>query len=317
MTARYLAALLLLAAPAGASEFAVNSRDLADQKAVFATVESRNVVPARARIGGTIGALSAHDGDAVLPGQPIAVVGDAKLVLQLGALDAQIAGVQAQLAQSQADLSRAETLFRQGSGPRVTMDQARTAAEIAAATLRARTAEREVLRQNLAEGAVMAPVAGRVLQIPLTAGSVVLPGDTVAMIAEQRFILRLRVPERLATGLRPGDTVRLDTGQLGVTSKTVGRITLIYPQIAEGRVVADAEVDDLGDYFVGERIRVWIDAGTRRGIVIPPAYVRTRAGLDTVTLRGAGEIPVQRGQETGDGLEILSGLRDGDVLVTP
>ena len=34
--------------------FTVALRPLADEKAVFATVESRNVVPARARIGGTV-----------------------------------------------------------------------------------------------------------------------------------------------------------------------------------------------------------------------------------------------------------------------
>lgn len=321
MSPRLLLALLLLPACAGAAEpFTVRTRDITDEKAVFATIESRNVVPARARIGGTIGALAVRDGDKVVPGQVIAVVGDEKLVLQLGSLEAQIAGLGAQLGQAQADFTRAETLYRQGSGPRVTMDQARTAAEIATATLKARHAERDVLRQNLAEGEVLAPVAGRVLQVPLTAGSVVLPGDSVATIAEQSFILRLRVPERHAASLKPGDPVRLDAGQLGVGAATTGRISLVYPQITEGQVTADAVVEGIGDYFVGERVLVWIAAGARPGIVIAPALLSTSAGLDYVRLRhGEGSIvlPVQRGQETPGGIEILSGLHDGDVLVTP
>ena len=90
--------------------------DLADEKAVFATVESPNVVPARARIGGTVASLSVHQGDAVTQGQVIAVVGDEKLLLQINSLDAQIAGLQSQLAQAQIDFTRAETLFRQGAG---------------------------------------------------------------------------------------------------------------------------------------------------------------------------------------------------------
>ncbi len=313
-------ALLLALLPAMAhaqTTLTVTPRDITDQKAVFATIESPNVVPARARIGGTLADLAVRDGDTVTPGQTIAVVGDEKLVLQLRALDAQIAGLQSQLAQVQADLTRADTLFRQGSGPRVAVDQTRTAMEVAQSALRARTAERAVLQQNLSEGAVLAPVAGRVLKVPVTRGSVVLPGDGIAMIAEQTFLLRLRVPERHAATLRAGDPIRLDAGQLGIATPTAGRITLVYPQIEEGRVVADATVSGIGDYFVGERVRVWIAAGTRPAILIPPAYLITRAGLDYVRLQNAGELPVQRGQTTDDGVEILSGLRAGDMLIAP
>ena len=199
--------------------FTVRLGDVADEKAVFATVESPNVVPARARIGGTVASLAVHQGDVVTPGQVIAVVGDEKLLLQINSLDAQIAGLQSQLAQAQTDLTRAETLFRQGVGPRTTMDQARTAVDVATSVLRARTAERAVALQNLQEGQVLAPVAGRVLTVPLTKGTVVLNGDTIATIGEQPFMLRLRVPERHAVSLKVGETIRLDPQQLGGTGR--------------------------------------------------------------------------------------------------
>ena len=327
-------ALLLAALPAsaqmqpGPTAFVVRAEPVTDEKAAFATVESLNVVPARARIGGTVVARAARNGDSVTLGQLLAVVGDQKLALQMGALDAQIAGAQSQLSQAQADLARADTLFRQGSGPRVTLDQARTATEIAASTLRARTAEREVLRQQMTEGEVLAPATGRVLDVPVTRGSVVLPGDTIATIAEHSYVLRLRVPERHAAFLKAGDAVRIDAAGLGgaVSDRArFGRITLVYPRIEEGRVVADAELPDLPDGFVGARIRVWIAAGTRIALVVPEKLLITRFGLDTVRLRrdgGTMELPVQRGQphptqQMPDGIEILSGLRAGDVLVGP
>ncbi len=308
------------------SSFTVQLTKLTDEKAGFATVESPNVVPARARIGGTVATLSVRQGDSVTQGQVIAVVGDDKLVLQISSLDAQIVGLQSQLAQAQTDLARAETLFRQGVGPRTTMDQARTAVDVASAALRARNAERAVLLQNLQEGQVLAPVAGRVVTVPLTRGSVVLNGDTIATIGEQPFMLRLRIPERHALSLNLGDPVRIDPAQLGASEGATGTISLIYPQIEEGRVVADAQVADLGDYFVGDRVRVWINAGARPGFVVPESFVATRFGLDYVRLRrpdGAViETPVQRGQErptkaVPDGLEILSGVTAGDVLVKP
>ena len=301
--------------------YTVQLANLADEKAVFATVESPNVVPARARIGGTVATLSVRQGDAVTPGQVIAVVGDDKLLLQINSLDAQIAGLQSQLAQAQTDLQRAETLFRQGVGPRTTMDQARTAVEVATAALRARTAERAVALQNLQEGQVLAPVAGRIITVPITRGTVVLNGDTVATVGEQPFMLRLRIPERHAMSLKVGDPVRVDAAQLGTGEGTIGRISLIYPRIEEGRVVADAQVADLGNYFVGDRVRVWIEAGKRQGYVVPPAFVHTRFGIDYVRLHrtdgGAVDVPVQRGEPRPEGLEILSGVRAGDVLVQP
>jgi RND family efflux transporter MFP subunit len=304
----------------------VGLETLVDQKAVFATVESPNVVPARSRIGGTIASLAVRQGDTVTQGQVIAVVGDDKLLLQINSLDAQIVGLQSQLAQAQADLTRAETLLRQGSGPRTTMEQARTAVEVATAVLRARTAERAVALQNLQEGQVLAPVAGRVVTVPLTKGTVVLNGDTIATIGEQPFMLRMRIPERHALTLKVGDPVTVDPTQLGASEVTTGKISLIYPRIEEGRVVADAQVADLGSYFVGDRVRVWIDAGTRPGFVVPASFLITRFGLDYVRLRRAdgsfNETPVQRGiaqptQASADGIEILSGVAAGDVLVKP
>jgi RND family efflux transporter MFP subunit len=325
-----LALLAALAMPAVAQttgqtgaisgDFTVHRGEIADEKAVFATVESVNVVPARARIGGTVAELEVRDGDAVTAGQALAVVADEKLLLQRASLDAQIGGLQAQLAQAQADLTRADTLYRQGAGPRTAMDQARTAMDVANAGLRARISERQVVTQQMTEGQVLAPTAGRVLTVPVTKGTVVLPGETIAMVAEQNFVLRLRVPERHAAFIKAGDPVRVD-GRLPRS----GKIELVYPQIEAGRVVADARVADLGSYFVGERVRVWIAAGTRQAIVVPAGYLRTRFGLDYVLLKeaaGAVEVPVQRGDlrpsaAMPEGIEILSGLHDGDVLARP
>jgi len=71
-----VAALMAAAAtPVRAAEtMTVRPVNVTDEKAVFATVESANVVPARARIGGTVAGLSVRAGDPVRPGQVIAVV---------------------------------------------------------------------------------------------------------------------------------------------------------------------------------------------------------------------------------------------------
>ncbi len=322
-----LAGLLALLRPALADEvFVATASSIADEKAVFATVETANVAPARARIGGTIAQLTVRQGDRVEAGQVVATVGDAKLVLQMKALDAQIAGLQAQSAKAQEDLALAQGLFERGTTPKVRLDEARTAAEVASTALRSRIAERSVIEQQLSEGQVLAPASGRVLRVPLTAGSVVLPGEVIATVAERGFVLRLRVPERHARFLKAGDPVRIDGAEIGQSGVRFGKIVLVYPQIEDGRVVADAAIEGLGDYFVSERIRVWISGGERSAFVVPAAFITTRFGIDYVRVRsgkeGVVDVPVQRGREAPrpdmpDGIEILSGVRAGDELVRP
>jgi multidrug efflux pump subunit AcrA (membrane-fusion protein) len=128
------------------------------------TVESINVVPARARIGGTVAELAVREGDHVSQGQVVGIVGDDKLVLQMKSLDAQIAGLDAQVAQAQSDLTRAEDLFSKGTIPKTRVDEARTAFNVATNAQRARVAERSVVEQQLSEGKVLAPTTGRVLK---------------------------------------------------------------------------------------------------------------------------------------------------------
>ncbi|MGE0735113.1 MAG: efflux RND transporter periplasmic adaptor subunit [Alphaproteobacteria bacterium] len=320
-------AIMLCAGVAAAQEqLTVTPTKISDEKAVFATVESPNTIPARARIGGTIVTLAVKDGDSVAQGQVIARIVDEKLQLQSKSLDAQIAGLESQLAQAEADLVRTEGLLARGVATRTRTDELRTAATVASNALKARKAERAVLEQQMTEGAVLAPTAGRVLKVPVTVGTVVLAGEAVATIAEGNFILRLRVPERHAQFLKVGDSVRLDGAELGLSAPRFGKIRLVYPEIADGRVKVDAVVDGLNDYFVGERIRVWVSAGERQAFVIPAAFLITRFGIDYAKLRTPDgktiDVPVQRGVELPrpamlDGVEILSGLKSGDVVVKP
>ncbi|MDQ7250078.1 efflux RND transporter periplasmic adaptor subunit [Dongia sedimenti] len=309
-----------------ADTFTVAPVTLTDEKAVFATVESVNVVPARARIAGTIAELTVRQGDRVERGQVIGTVGDEKLVLQLRSLDAQIAGLKAQLAQANIDLDRAQRIFKTGAIPKQQLDQAQTNVDVASNSLKAQTGQRAVVEQQLTEGQVLAPSSGRVLTVPVIAGTVVMSGEPLATIAEQDFVLRIRVPERHARFLKVGDPIRLDGEAAGLAESDQGTITLVYPRIEDGRVVADAKVQGLSDYFVGERVRVWVSGGERRSFVVPAAFVTTRFGTDYVTLRLADgktiDAPVQRGRDAAladipEGIEILSGIAAGDVLVRP
>jgi RND family efflux transporter MFP subunit len=321
---RRLALVLLLAAsPAVADPLVVRETEIADRKAVIATVEPVHQLVARARIGGTIAALSIKEGDDVTASAIVAQVADAKLALQMQALDSRIASLKSQRDQAKTDFDRIADLARRGVSTQTQADQAKTNFEVAERNLTAMKGDREVIAQQSSEGAVLAPAAGRVLSVPVSVGRVVMPGETIATLAQDKYILRLQLPERHAKFLRAGD--RVAVGARGLVDDAAatreGRVRIVYPEIQGGRVVADVEVSDLGDYFVGERTRVYVDAGKRKAVVIPGSYVYRRAAVNYVKLADGDEVVVQPGEVHDDNgvktVEILSGLVDGDKVVTP
>jgi RND family efflux transporter MFP subunit len=311
--------------PAPRAAYTVSLQDVDDLKSVYATVRSKDLIEARVRTPGTIAALKVDKGVAVVPGQILALVTDPKIALKIKALDAQIVAAQSRLDTASTELERSETLKAKGVTPQARVDQAQTAFDVATNDLKAAQAERAVVETQIDEGKVLAPAAGRVLRVPVTEGSVVMAGESIATIAANDYLLRLEIPERHARFIKTGDIVRLGERGLGPQDKPLseGHITQVYPELNNGLVVADAEVPGLGTYFVGERVLIWISAGKRQTILVPQNFVFKRYGLDYVRVSGASggaDVVVQTGRTdgTGDGaIEILSGLNSGDKLVQP
>lgn len=310
---------LAAALPAAAEDLTIRASDITDRKAVIATVEPVHQLVARTRIGGTVASLTAREGDRVKAGQEIAVIADPKLALQIQALDQRIRSQVAQRDKAASDFTRTQELQKRGVSTQAQLDTAKSAYDVAERTLAAMMSDREVIVQQIAEGKVLAPGAARVLTVPASLGRVVLPGETVATLAEDNYILRLQLPERHASSMRAGDTVLIGARGLAETNDELrqGHVRLVYPEIQGGRVIADVDVEGLGDYFVGERTRVYVSTGTRKAIVVPQAALTRHAGVNYVTLKGGIPVVVQPGEMHPEGVEILSGLRDGDVVKLP
>jgi RND family efflux transporter MFP subunit len=308
-----------LLGPALAGEIEIRPVAVSETKAVFGRVETRDVVAARARIGGTLMTISVTEGDAVKQGDRIALVADQKLALQMNAAEARIKALMSEQANAKTEYDRARDLLARGAGTQQRVDQTRTAYEVFRNQIAAAEAERSVIAQQSSEGAVLAPATGRVLTKPVTVGGVILPGEAVATIAGGGFFLRLALPERFAASLKVGTEVPVENrpGQAAAQ----GRIVKVFPQIENGKVIADVEVGTLGDFFVGERVLVQVPVATRQALAVPAAAVTNRSGVDFVTLAGGREVAVVTGGpvQTPEGgrIEILSGLQPGDKVMVP
>lgn len=289
-------------------------------KAVYGQVEARDSVLARARIGGTIIDLKVSEGDTVKAGDVIAVVKDDKIDFQIKAIDAQLLGLQASLKNALAELERAERLIKSGATTAQRLDQIRTEVDVVRNQIAATEAQRSVLVEQASEGDVLAPGDGRVLKVPVTGDAVVLPGEVVANIGGGGFFLRLDIPERHAASLTQGSAIRITAGGAALS----GTLAKIYPQIENGRVIADVEVDKLNTEFVNARVLVELPIGDHEAMVIPRNALKTRSGIDFVSVYEDGKT-VERVVVAGQTLdlngvpsiEILTGLAAGDIVVTP
>ncbi|NNU81473.1 efflux RND transporter periplasmic adaptor subunit [Halovulum dunhuangense] len=313
-----LSALLVtaIASPLAAQTLEVVPQDITEWKAVHGQVETRDRVPARVRIGGSIVELTVTEGDRVEAGQQIALVRDDKLEFQLAAIDAQREALAAQMQTATADLERGRELLERGVISNQRLEQLQSAVDVIAGEMRALQSQRLGVEQQVTEGAVISPEAGVVLDVPVARGSFVTPGEAVAVIGGGGVFLRLAVPERHAASLSEGDVIELGSGGQR------GTLARLYPQIFEGRVEADVEVEGLDARYVGRRLPVRLPVATRSAILVPQAALSRAGGLDFVTVEAAGgevrRTVVPGAEILRDGepwREILTGLVPGDMVV--
>lgn len=312
----FLLALLAFDTAAHAETLTLTPAAITEWKSVYGRIEARDRMPARARIGGTVADLTVSEGDTVTAGQPIATIVDDKLDFQISALDSQKASLAAQLGNARAELSRGEELLKQGVITVQRLDALRTQVEVLTGQIAAIDSQTEIVRRNRSEGVVLAPSAGRVLDVPVARGAVLMPGETVATISAGGTFLRLAVPERHAPMLQEGATIQIDAA----SGMAEGRLAKVYPLIENGRVIADVEVDGATDRFVDARILVRLPMGERQALLVPDAAVVSRSGLDFVQVEGAaGSVlrAIVPGSRTPDGMvEVISGLAAGDRVIT-
>lgn len=122
-----LAAGLMATSPVLATDTStLGMQTVPEWKAVYGRVEARDLVPARARIGGTIVELVVSEGDTVAAGQRIATVRDDKLAFQIAAIDAQLGVLDAQLSRAEAELSRGRSLVQRGVSTAQRLEQLQT-----------------------------------------------------------------------------------------------------------------------------------------------------------------------------------------------
>ncbi len=188
------------------------------------------------------------------------------------------------------------------------------------ALLAQRRAEVEIARQQLADTVLRAPFDGAVQERRANVGEYLMAGaPVIALVRVDLLRLRLEVPEREAMHVRAGQTVRLTVE--GDTTVHTGEIKRLSPMISEQTrmLVVEADVPNTGSLRPGLFARAEIVANSSDLVLtVPRNALVVFAGVEKVFLVREGkavEKPVTSGRRAADWVEIVSGLKAGDVVV--
>jgi HlyD family secretion protein len=219
---------------------------------------------------------------------------------------------------------RAETL-----GKRVEIEQKRltSARESIDARLRVQHATVDQMRaladlqaSRLSSLRVRAGFAGVLQQVPVEVGQRVLPGANLARVADPaRLKAELRIPETSAKDIEVGQPAEIDTRN-GIIA---GRVSRKDPAAANGTVAVDVSlIDALPRGAVPDQS---VDGTIQLERMENVLYVgRPSIGQDQSTVglfrltsegRDAERVQVKLGRSSVNSIEVVSGLREGDVVI--
>ncbi len=188
------------------------------------------------------------------------------------------------------------------------------------ATVAQRRAEFDLARKRLADASVRAPFDGAVQARPATIGEYVAVGaPIVRLVKNDPLRLRLEVPERECILVRTGQVVRLLVE--GDTNLYTGLITRLSPALDEQTrtLRVEGDVPRQGSLRPGlfARARITVTEA-EQALTVPGDAILTFAGLEkviTVEEGRAVEKTVSTGRRGPDWVEVVSGLRAGEIVV--
>ncbi len=339
------AALALLAAlpaspqggPAGVGVAAVELRDMSETVPVFAEVVAGRDGIVAARVSGTVDQVHVLEGMAIEAGASLVTLDTELAQIELRQAEARLSEAEAGITVAAARLERLESALERVEALRGTasfsegrFDDAQGAvfeargqlAEAEARQLNAQAAIAEV-RYRIEQAEIQAPFSGTVLTVETNPGEFIASGAAVVRLLDTRTLeVEAQVPSRFVAALTEGQQV-MATSDDGAVLQLQVRALLPTEEIATrtrpARFVS-AENGALKNAAVGQALTVDIPITAARKVLAVPkdALVQARGGW-TVFVNSDGTAeprPVEIGAAAGNWFEVLSGLGEGDVVVT-
>lgn len=322
-------------AVSGLTVTTVKVSDLPETLDVVGTVRARTSALVSARISGAVSVLHVREGDRVRKGQLLGQLDSKENLAQatgaVAAIDEAKRGLEeAQARQKLADstFGRFKKLYDEQALTRQEFDTRQTERDLAhQAVARAEARLRQTQEASRAAGAmadytkIVAPISGIIVAKQADLGSTVFPGQPLMTIDDEgSYQLELAIPESQVRAVHAGTAVQVQIDATG--SSFTARVAEVVPSSdpASRTYTAKVAVPQKG-VRSGMFGRGSVALGSSvKGVRVPRSAVFERGALTAVWSVGTDEVIrmrlVKTGRVAGDSIEILSGLADGDRIVT-
>lgn len=279
------------------------------------------------KVAGSVRKILVRVGSTVRAGDVIAELDNVDYQLQLQQLQANVASASAQFRNAQAGYERVRALYASNDASKADLDNARAAADAARAALSAASQQRSLAQQQVSYATLRASRDASVADIRVNEGENVAVGQLVALLASSsRPEVVIGVPGSLIHRVEPGMPVEVTIDAAEVFPATVTEVGVASSSASTFPVTVrfEEQTDRVLPGMSAEvrvafpaleaqsriRIPAWAVAEDREG---PFAYVVALRDdeVGTITRR-----PIQIGEPTTEGVEVPSGLSEGDYVVT-
>lgn len=315
----------------------ITSGKISEKVALTGALKSKERVDVNPKIAGRITQIKVDVGQSVARGALIAVLEDDEINQQIerskasiAVADASIAQREAELSNAKAELDRKKQLVEAGVLSRQELDAlemrhrvAASQVELARAQRRQSEAEQRELNIRQSQTRVYAPIAGVVAQRHLDIGAMGGANTPiVTIVSVSPMVIEANTAEqdisRIKTGAQVSVTIDSMPGH-----KFSGRIMRISPlldaQTRNGKV--EIEIPNKGGILKGEMFaRVELNLGSERQTLLMPrdalVYRGEKPGVFIIEAEKAKFLEVETGLTQEDKVELLSGLKLGDKVIT-
>ncbi len=270
------------------------------------------------KLMGTVTTVVVKEGDAVGAGQPLVQIDARDLVAKQSQVAASIAEAEAMQRDATTQARRIRALYVDSAATRAQLDGVETAVARADAAVRSAHAAAAEVEAATTYATVRAPFAGTVIKRFVDPGAFAAPGAPLITVldASQLRIVASATPN-VARGLRRGQTIGATIEGQAVHAAIEG----VVPAAAGNLYTINAIVTNPGGSMLpGSTATLALPLGQRSAIIVPARAVTREGDLTGVTVRtAAGDETrwIRLGVQTGDVVQVNSGLRAGDQVIVP
>jgi multidrug efflux system membrane fusion protein len=282
------------------------------------------------RVAGSVLRVPASVGDTVRRGQLIAELDPNDFQLQVEDARAAVAQAQAQERNARATFGRVRALYESKNASLEEYDAARAAAESAAAQVRSVEKRLELARSQLSYTRLLAPSDAAIAAVNVQVNENVAPGQSVVLVTSRSALqVEVDIPEGAISEIRRGDPVSVvfssvpgerfaaEVDEVGVAPAEFSTTYPVTVQLTQSHAAVRPGMAAEVEFLLGA------EKNEGRTRVPPEAVAEDREGRFVYVIESTGgdrarvhRRRVEVGEIGAEGIAILSGLAEGDLIVT-